>query len=162
MRRLLPSPILSGALFLLWLLLSQSVSVGTLLLGAVQALAWPVITAGLRPAPVRVRRPRAILRLLANVLVDVVRSNGAVARAILTQRTRDIPSDFVPVPLEVRDPNALAVLAMIVAATPGAAWAELSRDRSVLLIHVLAVPDKAEFVATIKRRYERHLREIFE
>ncbi|MFP2926591.1 Na+/H+ antiporter subunit E [Pyxidicoccus sp. 3LG] len=162
MKRLLPSPLLSCALFALWLLLSQSVSAGTLLLGGVQAVAWPLLTAKLRPSPVRVRRPLAIARLFANVTVDVVLSNYAVARAILTQRAGDIPSGFVHVPLEVRDPNALAVLAMIVAATPGAAWAELSLDRSMLLIHVLAVQDEAEFIATIKRRYERHLREIFE
>jgi multicomponent K+:H+ antiporter subunit E len=162
MRRLLPSPILSLSLFVLWLLLSQSVGPGTLLLGAVQAIVWPLATAGLRPAPVRMRRPRAMLRLLGNVVVDVVLSNWAVARAILTQRSRDIPSGFVHVPLDVRDPNALAVLAMIVAATPGTAWAELSFDRSVLLVHGLAMPDKDAFVATVKRRYERHLREIFE
>jgi multicomponent K+:H+ antiporter subunit E len=162
MRRVLPTPLLSLALFLLWLLLSQSLSAGTLLLGAVQAVAWPLLTARLRPAPARVRRPLAILRLLVNVGVDIVRSNVAVARAILTQRSRDIRSGFVHVPLDVRDPNALAVLAMIVAATPGTAWAELSRDRSTLLLHVLAVEDEALFIADIKRRYERHLREIFE
>ncbi|MCP3138818.1 Na+/H+ antiporter subunit E [Pyxidicoccus xibeiensis] len=162
MKRLLPSPVLSCALFGLWLLLSQSVSVGTVLLGVAQALAWPVLTAELRPAPVRMRRPVAIARLVLNVAVDVVLSNFAVARAILTKRVKDIPSGFVHVPLEVRDPNALAVLAMIVAATPGTVWAELSLDRSVLLLHVLEVPDKAVVIETIKRRYERHLREIFE
>ena len=71
-------------------------------------------------------------------------------------------SGFVRVPLELRDPNALAVLAMIVTATPGTAWAELAFDRSVLLLHVLSLDDEAELVATIKRRYERPLMEIFE
>jgi multicomponent K+:H+ antiporter subunit E len=45
---------------------------------------------------------------------------------------------------------------------PGTAWAELSFDRSALLLHVLEVGDEAELVAYIKRRYERPLREIFE
>ena len=162
MKRLLPSPLLSCALFLLWLLLSQSVGAGTLLLGAVQAIAWPLLTRGLRPSPVRVRRPRALLRLLLNVSVDVVRSNFEVARAVLTQRVPDITSGFVRVPLEIQDPNALAVLAMIVAATPGTAWAELSLDRRLLLIHVLAIRDEAQFIQTVKQRYERHLKEIFE
>ncbi|HET9450585.1 MAG TPA: Na+/H+ antiporter subunit E [Aggregicoccus sp.] len=162
MTKLLPSPLLSGALFLLWLLLSQSVDAGTLLLGAVQAVLWPRLTAGLRPTPVRMRRPGAMVRLAGNVAVDVVRSNFEVARAVLTQRAEDIPSGFVRVPLEMRDPNALAVLAMIVAATPGTAWAELSLDRRMLLIHVLAIRDEAQFIESIKSRYERHLREIFE
>ena len=66
------------------------------------------------------------------------------------------------VPLDARDPAALAALAMIVTATPGTAWAELAYDRSALLLHVLSVGDEAELVATIKRRYERPLMEIFE
>ena len=162
MKRLLPSPLLSLALFVLWLLLSQSVGAGTLLLGAVQAVAWPLLTRGLRPAPVRMRRPQAMLRLLGNVAVDVVLSNLEVALTLLTRRSEHIPSGFVRVPLAVRDPNALAVLAMIVAATPGTAWAELSLDRSVLLIHVLSLRDEAQFIQSIQHRYERHLREIFE
>ena len=94
--------------------------------------------------------------------VDVVRSNFEVARAVLTQRAADITSAFVRVPLDIRDPNALAVLAAIVAATPGTAWAELSLDRRVLLIHVLAVSDEAQFIASVQQRYERYLKEIFE
>ena len=66
------------------------------------------------------------------------------------------------VPLEVRDPNALAVLATIVTATPGTVWAELAGDRSALLIHVLVLEDEARIVANVKERYERPLREIFE
>lgn len=162
MRRLLPSPVLSCALLALWLLLSQSLSAASLLLGALLALLLPVLTAPLRPAPVRMRRPRVIARLLVDVVADSLRSNVAVIRALLTQRPDDLPSRFVRVPLEVRDPNALAVLAMIVNATPGTSWAELALDRSVLLIHVLSVDDEAELVASIKRRYERPLMEIFE
>lgn len=162
MRRLLPSPVLSCALVALWLLLSQSLSAASLLLGALLALLLPVLTAPLRPAPVRMRRPRVIARLLVDVVADSLRSNVAVIRALLTQRPDDLPSRFVRVPLEVRDPNALAVLAMIVNATPGTSWAELALDRSVLLIHVLSVEDEAELVASIKRRYERPLMEIFE
>jgi multicomponent K+:H+ antiporter subunit E len=160
-RRLLPSPVLSGALLALWILLNQSVAPGSLLLGALLALAAPALTASLRPTPVRLRRPGAAARLLARVVLDSLRSNVAVIRAVLG-RPGDARAGFVRVPLEVRDPNALAVLAMIVTATPGTAWAELSFDRSVLLLHVLAVEDEAALVEGIKRRYERPLMEIFE
>ena len=81
---------------------------------------------------------------------------------ILTRRPEAIPSSFVRVPLDARDPAALAALAMIVTAVPGTAWAELAHDRSALLLHVLSVDDEEELVATIKRRYERPLMEIFE
>jgi multicomponent K+:H+ antiporter subunit E len=84
------------------------------------------------------------------------------AWALLTRRAAEMPSAFVRIPLDVRDPNALAVLSMIVCLTPATAWAELSLDRSVLLLHVLLLEDEAELIANFKHRYERPLMEIFE
>ncbi|MFT7116866.1 MAG: multicomponent K+:H+ antiporter subunit E, partial [Rhodoferax sp.] len=57
MKRLLPAPLLSVALFVLWLLLNRSLALSQLLLALLLALAIPLITAGLRPMPVRIRRP---------------------------------------------------------------------------------------------------------
>lgn len=162
MRRLVPYPALSLALLLLWILLMQSVSPGTLVLGAALALFWPAVTAGLRPAPVRVRRPLVMVRLLGRVMREMLRSNAEVAWAILTRRSRDIRSGFVHIPLDLRDPSGLAVLAMIVTFTPGTAWAQLSADNRVLMLHVLAIQSEADLVAFIKRHYERALMEIFE
>ena len=162
MKRWLPSPPLSLALFVVWLLLSQSLDRSTLLLAAALAIAVPLLTQGLRPATVRLRRPGVALRLAGAVAHDMALSAWHVAAALLTRRTRDIRSRFVTVPLDVRDANALAVLAMIVCLTPGTAWAELSLDRSMLLIHVFDLGDEAAFIDQVKRRYERPLREIFE
>ena len=162
MKRWLPAPLLSLALFALWLLLNQSLGLGQLLLAGVLALVIPVLTAGLRPVPVRVRRPGVALRLLLRVLADSVRSNFAVARLLLWPGSRRHAAGFVYVPLELRAPNALAVLAMIVCITPGTAWAELSLDRATLLLHVLEVDDASAIAAYVKSGYERPLMEIFE
>jgi multicomponent K+:H+ antiporter subunit E len=162
MRWLLPSPVLSVALFLLWILLMQSLSAGTLVLGTVLAIFWPAVTVRLRPTPVRLRRPLVMARLFCRVVSDMLLSNAEVAWAILTRRSRDIRSGFVHIPLELRDPNGLAVLAMIVTFTPGTAWAQLSADNRVLLLHVLAIQNEADVVALIQRRYVRPLMEIFE
>ena len=51
---------------------------------------------------------------------------------------------------------------MIVCITPGTAWAEISRDRSMLLLHVLEVDDPQTIVAHVQQHYERPLMEIFE
>jgi multicomponent K+:H+ antiporter subunit E len=161
-RRLLPSPVLSLGLLLLWILLMQSLSAGTLLLGAVQAVLWPLATASVRPTPVRLRRPLVMVRLLGRVVLEMLRSNAEVAWAILTRRSRDVRSGFVRIPLDLHDPNGLAVLAMIVTFTPGTAWAQVSADHRVLLLHVLAIQSEADLVALIKRHYERPLMEIFE
>ena len=162
MKRLLPSPLLSVALFLLWLLLSRSVSAGHLILATVLAVLVPLLTGGLRPLPVRIRRPGMVLRLGLRVVADTIASNLAVVLFLVFPSRRRHASGFVHIPLELRDPNALAVLAMIVGITPGTAWAEISLDRSMLLLHVLEVDDPQAIAAHVKERYERPLMEIFE
>ncbi len=160
MKRLVPSPVLSCGLFLAWLALSPAIDAGAVLLGLLFAIVGPLLTAPLRPAPVRMRRPILAARLLGRVAFDSLRSNVDVIASVLSRRART-PA-FVRIPLEARDPNALAVLAMIVTATPGTAWAELAPDRSALLLHVFALEDEGTLVAAIKSRYERPLMEIFE
>ncbi|SFB75241.1 multisubunit potassium/proton antiporter, PhaE subunit (TC 2.A.63.1.1) [Polaromonas sp. OV174] len=162
MKRLLPAPLLSLALFVLWLLLNHSLGLAHVLLALLLALVIPLLTRGLRPLPVRIRRPGAVLRLMLTVAADTLKSNTAVVRFLLMPGKRRHAAGFVHVPLDLRDPNALAVLAMIVCSTPGTAWAELSLDRDMLLLHVLEVDDAAAIAAHIKSRYERPLMEIFE
>lgn len=164
MKRWLPSPRLSFALFVVWLLLNQSLHAATVLMAVLMAIVVPLLTRGLRPATVRLRRPVVALRLAGRVLFDMLHSAVTVARLLLTRRSADIASRFVHVPLDLRDPNALAVLSMILCLTPGTAWGEVAFDRSTLLLHAFDVTeaDEAAFIALIKRRYERPLMEIFE
>lgn len=158
---LLPAPLLSSALLLLWLLLNRSFSLGHIVLGLVLGLLIPVLLRGLRPLPVRVRHPLVALKLALRVMWDTSVSNFNVVRFLLFPRLRRHPASFVHIPLDLRDPNGLAVLAMIVCITPGTAWAEISRDRSMLLIHALEVESIQAIVDHVKQCYERPLMEIF-
>lgn len=162
MKRFVPSPPLSCTLFVVWLLLHQSLHATTLLSGAVMAIVVPLITQGLRPATVRMRKPGVALRLARDALIDMLVSALNVARLVLTRRNAHLNGYFVQIPLELRDPNGLAVLAMIMCLTPGTAWGELSFDRSTLLIHVFDLIDEEQFVKNVKQRYERPLLEIFQ
>jgi multicomponent K+:H+ antiporter subunit E len=163
-KRLLPAPGLSAALFVAWLMLSGSVSAGHLLLGAAVALTVPLLTAAWRTAPVRLRAPGTVLRLGATVLADIVRANLTVARLILGDERRITPR-FVRVPLSLREPHAIVTLAGIVTMTPGTLSADVSDDRGELLVHAFDVDDaagEAALVAEIKTRYEAPLKLIFE
>lgn len=162
MRRWLPSPSLSLALFAVWLLLNQTLDAATLLMAAILAVVVPLLTRSLRPATVRLRKPGVAIRLAAHALGDMLYSALTVGKLLLTRRTAQINSQFVEIPLDVRDPNALAMLAMICCLTPGTAWGELSFDRSRLLLHVFDIKDEAAFITMIKTRYEAPLMEIFE
>lgn len=160
MMRLLPFPLVSAGLLGLWLLLNQALSLGQILLGSVVALAGGWALTALQLPKTRVRRVDAILRLSSLVLTDIVRSNIAVGRIVLGLGGPWKRSGFVNIPLDLRNPYALATLAGIITATPGTLW--VSFDGEVLTIHVLDLIDESEWVRTIKSRYERHLLEIFE
>jgi len=160
MKSLLPHPFVSGFIFVMWLLLSETMQPGPALIGAVVALLGGWALALLKPAPVGVRRLRPLLRLTGKVIVDILRSNIGVARVILGQR-KNRRAGFVHIPLALRNPNGLAVLACILTATPGTAWLEFDAEEGWLLLHVLDLIDEDSWVDIVKNRYEQPLMEIF-
>ena len=161
MKRLLPTPVLSAVLLVVWLLLNNTLAVGHVLLGAALALALPVVLARfIGPRP-RVGRPGMIVRLGLLVLRDIVVSNIEVARRVLGPESAIRPG-FVRVKLELTDPHAIAALGGIITMTPGTLTCDVAPDRSHLLVHALHVTDEAALVAGIKTRYEAPLKEIFE
>ncbi|MFY0730814.1 Na+/H+ antiporter subunit E [Pseudomonas sp. NFX15] len=162
MKRLFPAPLLSLALWLLWMLLNLSISPGNLLLGAGLGFFAPLMMRRLRPLPVRIRRPWVIVRLVLRVGRDVLVSNVAVAWQVLNAGRRPPRSRFIKVPLDLRDANGLAALSMITTVVPGTVWSELALDRSILLLHIFDLDDEALFIQHFKATYERPLMEIFE
>jgi multicomponent K+:H+ antiporter subunit E len=161
MKRLLPAPVLSAALFVLWLLLNQHLGKTTLVMAVVLAVAIPLLTAPLRPLAVRIKRPRAMLALMWTVLCDAIVSNLDIARSVW-RPTHTPRGAFVRIPLDLHDANGLAVLAIVTTIVPGTVWSEFAIDRSAVLLHVFDVDDEAAFAARYKLRYERPLIEIFE
>ena len=149
-------------LLALWLVLNESLSAAHLLLGALLALGGVAVFSRLQPEtkPVRMRLVAA-LRLLAMVFVDIVRSNIAVARIVLELGARQRTAGFLALPLELRHPGALAVMACIITATPGTSWVSYDSAANVVTIHVLDLVDEDEWIGQFKQRYERLLMEIF-
>ncbi|MEO8535880.1 MAG: Na+/H+ antiporter subunit E [Betaproteobacteria bacterium] len=160
MRRLVPAPLVSLALLATWLALHPHFGPGHLALGTLLTIAVPLLTAPLRPATPRLRRPAVAAALVVRVARDVVRSNFDVCRTLW--RGAQPRSAFVRIPLDLRDANGLAALAMITTVVPGTVWAELALDRATLLVHVFDLDDESAFVARYKACYEQPLREIFE
>jgi len=159
--RVLPYPVLTASLVVMWLLLN-GLSPGHLLLGSAVALVASRVMMALQPTKPMLRRWQLIPLLLWRVLVDVARSNIAVSTIVLQGRRREWTSGFVAIPLELRDKLGLAVLACIVTSTPGTAWIEYDPATGVLLIHVLDLVDESDWIDLITNHYEALLREIFE
>ncbi|MNI32402.1 putative monovalent cation/H+ antiporter subunit E [compost metagenome] len=143
-------------------MLNLSISPGNSLLGAALGFCAPLMMRKLRPLPIRIRRPGVILRLFLIVGRDVLMSNLAVAWGVLNTGRQEPRSRFVKVPLDLRDANGLAALAMICTVVPGTVWSELALDRSILLLHVFDLDDEALFIEHFKTTYEQPLMEIFE
>lgn len=169
---LFPTPFRSILLFFVWLLLNNSYSLGHIILGGLLATVIPLITLRFRePQPLIIKKWLAFKHLLL-VLYDIVTANVHVAFLILGPIKKLRPA-FVKVPLDLTHEMPITLLASTVSLTPGTVSAEvypfpesLAEGEEVkeryLLIHVLDLKDEAELIATIKRRYEAPLKEIFQ
>jgi multicomponent K+:H+ antiporter subunit E len=162
MKGWLPFPLVFLALLAMWLLLNQTFAPGHLLLGGAIACCGTLALGRLETPRRRKLGVVSVAQLLALVLVDLVRSNIAVAGIVLYPRRGDRRAGFLEIPLELRDPGGLAVLACIVTATPGTSWARYERGRDVLTIHVLDLRDEEAWIRDFKQRYERRLVEMFQ
>ena len=160
MRRLLPRPALSLALFLLWAALTNAASLATLLLGVLLSLALPFITLRFWPDARRIARPGLIPGFAARVAWDMLLANWAVARRVVGPVAKLSPA-FVEVPLDLRDPFVATILASIVSLTPGTVSIDVDQQRWVLKLHALDAPDPEALIREIKQRYETPIREIF-
>lgn len=160
MKRIVPYPLLTLSLFVMWILLT-GFSPGHVFLGALVALLVARVMLTLRPEPPKIRFSMAMIKLAGIVIADIVRSNIAVGRIVLF-RPAGQQSGFMEFPTELRSPYALAVLAIIITATPGTLWLQHDAQRHRVLIHVLDLVDPDEWVTLIRDRYERLLMEIFE
>lgn len=161
MTRFFPYPFLSAFLLGMWLLLNQSLSPGHVLLGCIVGVAGSLAISTLQIPTGRVHRPLAMLRLAFIVLFDIIRSNIAVTRIILSP-SRTAQSGFLSVNLDLRNEYALAILACMLTSTPGTVWVNFDSRKGVLLLHVLDLVDEQTWIDLIKTRYERLLMEIFE
>lgn len=161
MNTLFPAPLLSLCVFVVWLLLVGSIEPGHLVLAAVQAVLLPLVAQRLRGGAAGIRRPLVAVRLLLVVLWDIVVSNIQVAKLILGRESHIHPG-FLWLPLDVRNPHAIATLAGIITMTPGTLSTEVSADNRHLLVHCFSLDDEAGTIAQIKQRYEAPLKEIFE
>jgi multicomponent K+:H+ antiporter subunit E len=163
MKSWLPYPVLSLSLAAMWLLLNATLDPGQALLGVALGTGGGLVAARLRPPVSRVRLPlRTVAALLGLMLMDIVRSNIAVGRIAFHPRIRGRTAGFISMPLEVRHPGALAILACVITATPGTSWARYDGARNILTIHVLDLIDEAAWIRQFKDRYERRLLEIFQ
>lgn len=161
MRRLFPHPVLSATLTLLWLLLANRWTLGSLILALILATLIPLLTAPWWPDRPKVRHPFGLIGYLLVVIHDVIVASFQVARIILFLPADQIRSAWIAVPLDLTSPEAISLLAGTITMTPGTLTADVSADGRALLVHALHAPDPDAVRDEIKTRYEARLKRIF-
>ncbi|AUM75394.1 Na+/H+ antiporter subunit E [Paracoccus jeotgali] len=161
MKRLLPHAVLSLLLVVVWLLLVNDFRWGSLVFAIIIAVALPLLIAPYWPADTALRRPWRYFSYFLLVLWDIIGANIDVAKIVLFKPNSQLQPAWIAVPLELRSPEAITVLAGTITLTPGTVSCDLSEDGHALLVHCLHAPDPDSVVREIKSRYESRLKEIF-
>ncbi|MBX9614023.1 MAG: Na+/H+ antiporter subunit E [Caulobacteraceae bacterium] len=160
-RRILPHPGLSLLLVIVWMLMVNDLGYGALVLGLIFGVLIPLITSRFWPDRPVLRFGPAMAGYVGIVLLDIIVANFQVAWLIVTRRNRDLESRWMVVPLEVRSPEAITVLAGTISLTPGTVSSDISSCGRALLVHAIDVSDPEAEVARIKLRYEARLLKVF-
>ena len=144
-----------------WVAVTGEVTVANLLEGAV--LAGLLVLLLRVPVRRRVRLERApkALGLLVYFLKEILLSNAAVARILLSPVSSLSPG-IVAVPLDLKSDAGITVLANLVTLTPGTLSLDVSPDRTTLYVHALHVDDPDAFRREVKEGFERRVKEVFE
>ena len=160
-RWLFPHPLLTLLLAVVWVLLQNSMTAGMAVFGLILGIIIPKITANWWPErPGGIRIGKMFVYALI-VLWDIMVANVQVAWIVLTRSNAKLRPVWVVIPLDLRQPEAITVLAGTITLTPGTVSADLSDEGHSLLVHALDAADPDAVRDEIKTRYERRLKEIF-
>ncbi|WP_080868011.1 Na+/H+ antiporter subunit E [Agrobacterium tumefaciens] len=105
---MLPYPVLTLFLLVMWLLLN-GFTLGHLVLGTFVAVTSSWAMATLRLDKPKLRKWYLPPKLFAIVMIDILRSNIAVCVVILRGRPQGHRPAFITIPLELKDSNDLIV-----------------------------------------------------
>lgn len=160
-RWLVPHPILTMLLAVVWVFLQNQVSAGMVVFGLILGVLIPWGTSIWWPnRPYNIRLGKMFVYVMI-VLWDIVVANFQVAWIVLTRPNDKLRHTWVVIPLDLRQPEAITILAGTITLTPGTVSADLSDSGHSLLVHALDTDDPDAVRDEIKDRYERRLKEIF-
>jgi multicomponent K+:H+ antiporter subunit E len=160
-RWLLPHPLLTVLLTIVWTLLQNNFSWGMFVFGLILGIIIPIVTAVWWPDRPRGFRMGKMISYCLLVIWDIMVANVQVAWIVLTRPNSKLRPAWVVIPLDLRQPEAITVLAGTITLTPGTVSADLSDEGHSLLVHALDAEDPDAVRDEIKDRYERRLKEIF-
>jgi multicomponent K+:H+ antiporter subunit E len=158
---LIPHPLLTLLLTVVWTLLQNEFSAGMFVFGIILGVVIPWGTSIWWPDTPKGFRIGKMITYSLLVLWDIIVANIQVAWIVLTVPNSKLKPAWIVIPLELRQPEAITVLAGTITLTPGTVSADLSSEGHSLLVHVLHTDDPDAVRDDIIDRYQRRLLEIF-
>lgn len=158
--KILPHPILTSVLLIVWLFLNNTIAPGHIVLGLILAIFIPWLTSVYWPERICLKKPFTLFKFLLLVIWDIFIANLKVAKLILGN-SHHLKPGFITIKLDVKTPLGISVLANVISLTPGTVSCDLSMDRQSLLVHALHIDNAQEIIDEIKQRYEQPIIEVF-
>ena len=158
---LLPHPVMTLILAVVWIILQNNLSFGMAVFGLILGVIIPRLTAVWWPDRPRGFKIGKMTAYVVLVLWDIIVANVEVAWIVLTRPNSKLRPAWIVIPLDLRQPEAITVLAGTITLTPGTVSSDVSNTGHYLLVHALDAPDPDAVRDDIKQRYEARLKEIF-
>ncbi|WP_341862651.1 Na+/H+ antiporter subunit E [Gymnodinialimonas sp. 57CJ19] len=158
---LVPHPFLTLLLAVVWIILQNEVSAGMAVFGLILGILIPWATSIWWPDTPQGFRLGKMTSYAVIVLWDILVANVQVAWIVLSVSNAKLKPAWIVVPLDLRLPEAITLLAGTITLTPGTVSSDISDEGHSLLVHVLHTDDPDAVRDDIKNRYERRLKEIF-
>lgn len=158
---LVPHPFVTLLLAVVWILLQNEVSAGMVVFGIILGIIISRATSIWWPDTPKTFRLDKMVTYSLMVMWDILVANIQVAWIVLTVPNAKLKPAWIVVPLELRQPEAITVLAGTITLTPGTVSADLSDEGHSLLVHVLHTDDPDAVRDDIVNRYQSRLKEIF-
>ncbi|WP_207482638.1 Na+/H+ antiporter subunit E [Arenibaculum pallidiluteum] len=98
-------------------------------------------------------------KVAGTFLIELAKATLDTIKAVLGAQERLKPA-ILAVPLDVRSPEGITLLANMISLTPGTTSLDVSADCRTLYVHALHSPDTEATITGIKATLERRAQEV--
>ncbi|MCM3239566.1 Na+/H+ antiporter subunit E [Heyndrickxia oleronia] len=151
--------LLNFILAFLWMFLQNSMDASTFLIGYLLGL---LILFGMRrffSSRFYLLRVVAVINLLLIFIKELILANLAVLKVILKPKL-DIQPGIFALPTKLTSDWELTILSNLITLTPGTFVIDISKDKKIIYIHAIDIPDVEEVIESIKNSFEKAIMEV--
>ncbi|MDH5163901.1 Na+/H+ antiporter subunit E [Heyndrickxia oleronia] len=151
--------LLNFILAFLWMFLQNSMDASTFLIGYLLGL---LILFGMRrffSSKFYLLRVVAVINLLMIFIKELILANLAVLKVILKPKL-DIQPGIFALPTKLTSDWELTILSNLITLTPGTFVIDISKDKKIIYIHAIDIPDVEEVIESIKNSFEKAIMEV--